>query len=109
MKNEDWSRFLPEFRKRTASAKKKAPIAQLDDNDDNEQKRKKKRTSNDKPLFPPPQAQRLVDYQLESGEYFMSKSSARALQHEQVEVQQETKRREKIDERRRKYDVVDDK
>lgn len=53
---ENWDRFLPKFKKKSAPKKKKAPA-----------KKKKK----DKSPFPPLPTPSKVDLQLESGEYFM--------------------------------------
>lgn len=55
--NEDWSRFLPKFKKQNVQ-RKKAP------------KREKKIYT----PFPPQQQPRKVDLQIESGEYFLNKS-----------------------------------
>jgi len=70
--NEDWSRFLPKFKKQNKKIKKKV-------------KPKKKEYT----PFPPPQTPRKVDLQLESGEYFLS------------EKQREQKKREEKFERQK--------
>lgn len=56
--NENWSRFLPQFKKRNVARKKPHKIRE-----------KKPYTP-----FPPPQQPSKVDLQIESGEYFLSKS-----------------------------------
>ena len=56
--NEDWSRFLPMFKKRNVARKKPKKI----------RKEKKVYTP-----FPPAQLPRKVDLEIESGEYFLSK------------------------------------
>lgn len=58
MKEEDWERFLPKFKKKNVKRKKKKIKA------------KKEYTP-----FPPEQLQRKVDKELESGEYFLSQES----------------------------------
>ncbi|KAJ3330293.1 Ribosomal RNA assembly protein mis3 [Blyttiomyces sp. JEL0837] len=65
LKNESWDRFLPNFKKKNVKAMKKP------------KKEKKPKT-----LFPPAQTPRKIDLQLESGEYFLTKSqrSAAALE-----------------------------
>lgn len=62
--NEDWSRFLPQFKKK------------------NVQRRKPKVHKVKKPYtpFPPPQQPSKVDLQLESGEYFVSERTRKARQ-----------------------------
>lgn len=56
LKNEDWSRFLPQFTKKNVQRKKAVP-----------KKGKKAYTP-----FPPAQTPSKIDLQLESGEYFLS-------------------------------------
>lgn len=62
LKNENWERFLPNFKKRTAQKKKnKAKV--------NKKKDKKKKKS--KSIFPPDQLPRKIDIEMETGEYFL--------------------------------------
>lgn len=79
LKNENWARFLPNFKKRTLSQRRK-PLKVTD-------KSKKTYTP-----FPPPQEKSKVDLQIESGEYFLAKQ-AKERQHraEKLEKQQERK------------------
>lgn len=72
--NEDWSRFLPMFKKRNVQRKNKAPKPE-----------KKVYTP-----FPPQQQPRKVDLQIESGEYFLNKKEKKQKQmDEKIEKQQE--------------------
>lgn len=69
LKNENWDRFLPKFKKRNPKrSRRKASAAQGD-----EAKKDKAYTP-----FPPLPAPSKVDLQLESGEYFMSDAQRRA-------------------------------
>jgi ribosomal RNA assembly protein len=63
LKNEDWSRFLPQFAKRNVPRKKSA--------------RKSKQDKAYTP-FPPAQTPRKVDLQLETGEYFATEEQRKA-------------------------------
>jgi len=64
LKEEDWSRFLPQFKKKNVPRKK--PIQTT------AKKGKKKTEKKPYTPFPPPQTPRKVDLQLETGEYFAS-------------------------------------
>lgn len=79
--NEDWSRFLPQFKKRNVARKKPMRVRE-----------KKTYTP-----FPPPQQPRKVDLEIESGEYFLSKQ------------QKEQRKREERDEGRRAKKEAKDK
>ncbi|SBT31776.1 KRR1 small subunit processome component, putative (KRR1) [Plasmodium ovale wallikeri] len=59
LKNENWEKYLPNFKKRNVQRKKNKQI--LD-------KRNKKK----KNLFPPDQLPRKIDIQMETGEYFLN-------------------------------------
>ena len=62
LKNESWDRFLPHFRKTSNSLKKKKkPLVS-------------KKQRSDYTPFPPAQKPRKIDLQIESGEYFLSKT-----------------------------------
>ena len=76
--NENWERFLPHFKKRTLS------------------KRRKPFKVNEKPKtytpFPPPQEKSKIDLQIESGEYFLGKqANERAVREERITKQREKK------------------
>jgi ribosomal RNA assembly protein len=77
--NEDWSRFLPKFQKKNVPRKK--PTVQRE---------KKSYTP-----FPPPQQQRKVDLQLESGEYFVSERvrEAKALVSKKMDSRQRSQQK----------------
>lgn len=76
--NENWERFLPHFKKRTLS-KRRRPF----------QVNEKKKTYTP---FPPPQEMSKVDKQIESGEYFLGKQAKeRARQEERLSKQREKK------------------
>ncbi|RKP08920.1 hypothetical protein THASP1DRAFT_23172 [Thamnocephalis sphaerospora] len=75
LKNENWERFLPKFKKRNVQSQKA--------NKDGKPEKKKKEYS----PFPPTQQQSKIDMQLESGEYFLkpSERAARALEEKKKE------------------------
>jgi len=85
LKNESWDRFLPNFKKKSQSKRKK-PFKVTD-------KSKKVYTP-----FPPPREKSKIDLQIESGEYFLSKQ---AKERKEKERRQE-KMREKMEEKKRK-------
>ena len=80
--NENWDRFLPHFKKRTLSKRKK-PLKITD-------KSKKPYTP-----FPPPQEKSKVDLQMESGEYFLGKQAKERATKEKREERQKEKQAEK--------------
>lgn len=90
LKNEDWERFLPHFKKRTLSKRKK-PLKITD-------KSKKPYTP-----FPPPQEKSKVDLQIESGEYFLGKQATERAAKERREEQQRKKQTEKEMARQREF------
>ena len=85
LKNENWERFLPHFKKRNLS-KRRTPHVVND-------KSKKVYTP-----FPPPQEKSKVDLQIESGEYFLSKQAKECA----VREKREDAMREKSMEKKRK-------
>ena len=88
--NEDWSRYLPNFKKRTLS-KRRVPFKVAD-----------KSAKNYTP-FPPAPEKSKVDMQIESGEYFLGKQAKqRAAEAERAE-QAKQKKEEKKREREREY------
>ena len=80
--NENWERFLPHFKKRTLSRRKK-PLKITD-------KSKKPYTP-----FPPPQEKSKIDIQIESGEYFLGKQAKERAVKEAREDRQRAKQTEK--------------
>lgn len=84
--HEDWSRYLPNFKKRTLSKRRK-PFKVTD-------KSKKPYTP-----FPPAPEKSKVDLQIESGEYFLSKEAkqraAEAERAEKAKKKKEEKKRER--------------
>ncbi|KAL8672215.1 MAG: hypothetical protein Q9168_003317 [Polycauliona sp. 1 TL-2023] len=79
--NENWERFLPHFKKRTLSKRRK-PLKITD-------KSKKTYTP-----FPPPQEKSKVDLQIESGEYFLGKQAKERAVKERREEKQRAKQAE---------------
>ncbi|KAH6561364.1 hypothetical protein BASA50_001331 [Batrachochytrium salamandrivorans] len=71
LKEESWDRFLPKFKKRNVQSSKKPTIV------------KKERTP-----FPPPQMPRKIDLQIESGEFFLSKTERDTAVREKKQEQQ---------------------
>ena len=86
LKDENWDRFLPHFKKRTLSKRKK-PLKITD-------KSKKVYTP-----FPPPQEKSKVDLQIESGEFFLSKHAKERKVKEEREERQREKQRERKEKR----------
>ena len=82
LKNENWERFLPHFKKRTLSKRKK-PFKITD-------KSKKPYTP-----FPPPQEKSKIDLQMESGEYFLGRQAKERAAKEKREEKQREKQAEK--------------
>lgn len=85
--NEDWSRFLPQFKKRNVARKKPKNI-----------KEKKTYTP-----FPPQQQPRKVDLQIESGEYFLSKSDKEKRKQEEKREKRDAAKVEKDAERAKDF------
>ncbi|KAI5366351.1 Putative K domain-containing protein [Septoria linicola] len=85
LKNENWERFLPHFKKRNLS-KRRVPF-QVND--------KSKRVYTP---FPPPQEKSKVDLQIESGEYFLNNAAKERAQKEK----REDVMKEKMEEKKRK-------
>ncbi|QEU60309.1 Krr1 [Kluyveromyces lactis] len=84
---EDWSRFLPMFKKRNVARKKPKKI-----------KEKKIYTP-----FPPAQLPRKVDLEIESGEYFLSKKEKEVKKLHERREQQAAKHAEKESERAKDF------
>lgn len=88
--NESWDRFLPNFKKRTLSKRRK-PFNVTD-------KSKKVYTP-----FPPPPEKSKVDRQIESGEYFLSKEAKDRAQKEETMERQRQKREDKMKARQKDF------
>ena len=84
--NENWERFLPNFKRRTLNKRRK-PFKVTD-------KSKKAYTP-----FPPPQEKSKVDLQIESGEYFLGKQAKERARREERLERQRAKKEEKQKER----------
>jgi len=91
LKNEDWDRFMPQFKKKNVT--KKA-----------EPKKKKVKPKNYTP-FPPPQPLSKVDKELESGEYFL-KEEERKLK-KQLQRMEKNKAAESVRQEKRQQPYVE--
>lgn len=90
--NEDWSRFLPMFKKRNV-ARKKA-----------DEKRKKKVYT----PFPPTQMPRKVDLQIESGEYFLGKREKHLKELQEKRAKQEEVTEQRAVERSKAFEAPEE-
>jgi ribosomal RNA assembly protein len=90
LKDESWDRFLPQFKKRTLSKRRK-PFKVND-------KTKKVYTP-----FPPPREKSKVDLQIESGEYFLSKQAKERQEKERRQEKMSEKMEEKAKERQKEF------
>ncbi|KAF2637937.1 eukaryotic type KH-domain (KH-domain type I) [Massarina eburnea CBS 473.64] len=82
--NENWERFLPNFKRRTLS-KRRVPHKVTD------------KSSKVYTPFPPAQEKSKVDMQIESGEYFLGKQA----KERKTKEEREAKTREKMEEKRK--------
>lgn len=87
--HEDWSRFLPQFKKRNVQRKKPAKITD---------KSKKVYTP-----FPPAPEKSKVDLQIESGEYFLTKQAKERAAREEREEKRKEKQKKKQKEREKDF------
>lgn len=87
---ENWERFLPHFKKRNLSTRRK-PLKVTD-------KSKKVYTP-----FPPPQEKSKVDLQIESGEYFLGKQAKERAARERRQEQQSERQVERKREREKDF------
>lgn len=92
--NENWSRFLPQFKKKSVARKKPKQVK------DAEAKGKKEKVYTP---FPPQQLPRKVDLQIESGEYFLSKKEKRVKELQEKKKKQEDMKEAKQIERSKDY------
>lgn len=88
--NENWDRFLPQFKRRTLSKRRK-PLKITD-------KSKQVYTP-----FPPPQEKSKIDLQIESGEYFLGKHAKDRAKEEERLKRQKEKRNEKQKQREQAF------
>jgi len=77
LKNENWDRFLPKFKKKSVQTKKPFKV----------------REKKDYSPFPPPQTPSKIDLQLDSGEYFTKNKEQKP---NNIKNEQSTKKRETI-------------
>jgi ribosomal RNA assembly protein len=86
LKDQSWDRFLPQFKKRTLSKRRK-PLIVTD-------KSKKVYTP-----FPPPQEKSKIDLQIESGEYFLGRQAKerheKEAREEKMKEKMEAKKKER--------------
>lgn len=85
--DEDWSRFLPQFKKRNVARKKPKKV-----------KEKKAYTP-----FPPAQQPRKIDLEIESGEYFMRKADKERRKLEEKKEKRDAAKVEKDKERAKDF------
>ena len=91
LKDQNWDRFLPNFKKRNLSRKRK-PFKVTD-------KSKKPYTP-----FPPPQEKSKIDLQIESGEYFLGQQAKERAQKERKEEKMKQKMEVKKREREKEFE-----
>ncbi|CDJ37791.1 ribosomal RNA assembly protein, putative [Eimeria tenella] len=87
LKQENWDRFLPQFKKRNVQRKKQ----------------KEKKEKKEKSLFPPPQTPRKEDLLMESGEYFIDAAERKRRKMEELPGKQQQKTAEKRKKRAEEY------
>eukprot|EP00658_Telonema_sp_P-2_P032825 TRINITY_DN24214_c0_g1_i1.p1 TRINITY_DN24214_c0_g1~~TRINITY_DN24214_c0_g1_i1.p1 ORF type:complete len:389 (+),score=131.37 TRINITY_DN24214_c0_g1_i1:118-1284(+) len=92
LKEENWDRFLPHFKQRAAKKKKKKVV-------EDEKKTKKKKGN----PFPPEQTPRLVDKQLESGEYFLTQYEKKDIKKKEEQAAQEQAAVKKAKKRKKSF------
>ncbi|KAL9063023.1 MAG: hypothetical protein Q9157_008473 [Trypethelium eluteriae] len=91
LKDENWDRFLPNFKKRTLSRRRK-PLKVTD-------KSKKPYTP-----FPPPPEKSKIDLQIESGEYFLGQQAKERAQKERREEKMKERTESKKREREKDFE-----
>jgi len=91
LKNEDWSRFLPDFKKKNVQRKKP------------KQKQNKGLGKKTYTPFPPPQTPSKIDKMLDSGEYFMSERSQEAKKRAEKIIKGQRKTKEKREQREKDF------
>ena len=86
--NENWDRFLPHFKKQNVKRKQKKVVA------------KKKYSP-----FPPEQTLRKEDYQMMTGEYFLSEKAKENIEREKKRELKEAKKQQKIDMKHKDFEA----
>lgn len=87
LKNESWDRFLPNFNKRINNLKKK----------------KVQIKQRERATFPPEQSRRLIDEQIETGEYFLTKQEKARKSKDKKDKKKSEKLKERVKERNAAY------
>lgn len=85
LKNENWDRFLPHYKPKNLSKRKKPKVV-------------KNKANKEYTPFPPPQQESKIDQQLASGEYFLQESERKAKKMKEKfdkKVEAEVRRQEK--------------
>ena len=78
LRNENWDRFLPKFKKKVQTAKEARELKK-------KTKAKWKPKNKEYTPFPPPQQPRKVDLQMESGEFFINERAKQRQHQAQLE------------------------
>eukprot|EP00566_Odontella_aurita_P015201 CAMPEP_0113580914 /NCGR_PEP_ID=MMETSP0015_2-20120614/30962_1 /TAXON_ID=2838 /ORGANISM="Odontella" /LENGTH=348 /DNA_ID=CAMNT_0000485205 /DNA_START=233 /DNA_END=1275 /DNA_ORIENTATION=- /assembly_acc=CAM_ASM_000160 len=110
--NEDWSRFLPQFKKKNVKRRKphqtvreqSKPAAPSGDGAGAGGGQGKKKKKSYTP-FPPAQAPSKVDLQLDSGEYFLSERERKARKIEEKRVRSKERSQKRREERESEYEA----
>lgn len=92
MKNENWARFMPQFKKQNIKRKKVRT-----------ERKKKEYTP-----FPPEQLPRKEDIQMATGEYFLSEKAKDDIKREKKREQKDDRKNAKITERNRTLQAPED-
>ena len=92
LKDEDWQRFLPKFKNRNVKRKKPAKITE-----------KKEYTP-----FPPEQTLRKEDYQMMSGEYFLSTDQKKEEAYQKKREAKETRKQERIENQHKLFEAPEE-
>lgn len=94
LRDEDWSRFLPQFKNKNIS-KRKQP--------------KNKKVKKEYTPFPPPMPLSNIDKQLESGEFFLKESEKKARQHKERREKQAQAAKAQTERRNRDFIAPEEK
>lgn len=96
MASEDWSRFLPQFKKQNVNRRKKLS---------EKQKAASKRKAKEYTPFPPEQLPRKNDIAMATGEYFLSDKQKNHKENEKKRDEKENRKTEKINERNKNLEA----